>query len=108
MKFYGPIGFAETVETSPGVWEEVLVPHNYYGDVIRNSRRYESSSDKLNDNLNITNQFSIVADAYAYQNFHKMRYVEWMGAKWKITSVDATNRPRLILEVGGVYNEEQT
>lgn len=108
MKFYGPIGFAETVETSPGVWEEVLVPHNYYGDVVRNSRRYESSSDKLNDNLNITNQFSIVADAYAYQNFHKMRYVEWMGAKWKITSVDATNRPRLILEVGGVYNEEQT
>jgi len=108
MKFYGPIGFAETVETSPGVWEEVLVPHNYYGDVIRNSRRYESSSDKLNDNLNITNQFSIVADAYAYQNFHKMQYVEWMGAKWKITSVDATNRPRLILEVGGVYNEEQT
>lgn len=108
MKFYGPIGFAETVETSPGVWEEVLVPHNYYGDVVRNLRRYESSSDKLNDNLNITNQFSIVADAYAYQNFHKMRYVEWMGAKWKITSVDATNRPRLILEVGGVYNEEQT
>lgn len=108
MKFYGPIGFTETVETSPGVWKEVLVPHNYYGDVVRNSRRYESSSDKLNDNLNITNQFSIVADAYAYQNFHKMRYVEWMGAKWKITSVDATNRPRLILEVGGVYNEEQT
>lgn len=108
MKFYGPIGFTETVETAPGVWEEVLVPHNYYGDVVRNSRRYEPSSDKLNDNLNITNQFSIVADAYAYQNFHKMRYVEWMGAKWKITSVDATNRPRLILEVGGVYNEEQT
>ena len=108
MKFYGPIGFTETVEISPGVWEEVLVPHNYYGDVVRNSRRYESSSDKLNDNLNITNQFSIVADAYAYQNFHKMRYVEWMGAKWKIASVDATNRPRLILEVGGVYNEEQT
>lgn len=108
MKFYGPIGFTETVETSPGVWEEVLVPHNYYGDVVRNSRRYEPSSDKLNDNLNITNQFSIVADVYAYQNFHKMRYVEWMGAKWKITSVDATNRPRLILEVGGVYNEEQT
>jgi len=108
MKFYGPIGFTETVETAPGVWEEVLVPHNYYGDVVRNSRRYESSSDKLNDNLNITNQFSIVADTYAYQNFHKMRYVEWMGAKWKITSVDATNRPRLILEVGGVYNEEQT
>lgn len=108
MKFYGPIGFTETVETAPGVWEEVLVSHNYYGDVVRNSRRYEPSSDKLNDNLNITNQFSIVADAYAYQNFHKMRYVEWMGAKWKITSVDATNRPRLILEVGGVYNGEQT
>ena len=104
MKFYGPIGFTETVETSPGVWEEVLVPHNYYGDVVRNSRRYESSSDKLNDNLNIANEISIIADPFAYQNFHAMRYVEFMGAKWKITTVEV-QYPRLILTIGGVYNE---
>ena len=46
---------------------------------------------------------SIIADPFAYQNFHAMRYIEWMGAKWKITKVNVQS-PRLILSVGGVYN----
>jgi hypothetical protein len=33
-----------------------------------------------------------------------MRYVEFMGAKWKVSSVDATKRPRLVLTLGGLYN----
>lgn len=102
-KIYGVIGYADTVETSPGVWEEVIVTRRYVGDLNRNSRRLESSGN-LNDNVNISNEISIVADPYAMNNFHKMRYVEFMGAKWKVTSVDASTRPRLILNVGGVYN----
>ena len=27
MKFYGPIGYAEMVETSPGVWDEKITEH---------------------------------------------------------------------------------
>lgn len=106
-KFYGIVAFAETQEVRPGVWEEVITEKYYYGDILRNSRRYENSADKLNSDLNINNQFSIVADPYAYQNFHAMRYIEWMGCKWKISNI-TVERPRLILEVGGVYNEEQT
>lgn len=101
-KFYGEIGYAETVETSPGVHEEQVVRRNYYGELTRNSRRFESSGN-LNDNLNIANEISIVADPYAIDNFHKMRYVEFMGAKWKISNVEV-KYPRLILTVGGVYN----
>lgn len=101
-KFYGTIGFAETVETAPGVWTENIVDYNYFGDIIRNARRLQSS-DQLNDDINISNEISIVADPYANQNFHSMRYVEFMGAKWKITNVEV-RYPRLILTVGGVYN----
>lgn len=101
-KFYGVIGYAETVETTPGVWTEQITKRNYYGELVRNTRRLQSTN-QLNDDINIANEISIVADPYAYQNFHAMRYVEFMGAKWKISNVEV-QYPRLILTLGGVYN----
>ena len=101
-KFFGVIGYAETVETAPGVWTEQIIERNYYGDLIRNMRRLEAK-DRLNDDINIANEISILADPYANENFHAMRYVEFMGTKWKITSIEV-RYPRLILTVGGVYN----
>lgn len=104
-KFYGAIGYAHLSETSPGVWEEVITERNYYGDVIRNSRRLQSS-DKLNDDINVSNEISIVADPFANENFHSMRYVKFMGANWKVLGVEV-QYPRLILTIGGVYNVQQ-
>ena len=106
-KFFGTIGFnEETVETSPGVWEQQIVERQYYGDLIRNNRRLQSA-DQLNDNINISNEISIVADPYANANFHSIRYVEFMGAKWKVSNVDV-QFPRLNLTLGGLYNEQST
>ena len=105
-KWYGIVGFAETTETSPGVWEEIITPRNYYGDLVRNHKRYESS-DNLNDNITMQNEISIISDPYAVQNFQNIRYVEFMGTKWRVTSVDV-QYPRLVLSVGGVYNGPQT
>lgn len=104
-KFYGKIGYIETKETSPGVWTEVSTERDYFGDVINRSSRWQSSQDKQNDDLQITNQISIVADPYALNNFSSMRYIEWMGDLWKINSV-SVEYPRLTLEIGGVYNED--
>lgn len=101
-KFYGKIGYAITKETTPGVWVEQIVERSYYGDVIRNIRRLQSS-ENLNDDINVSNEISIVADAFANQNFHSMRYVEYMGTKWKVSSIEV-KYPRLILSMGGVYN----
>ena len=101
-KFYGKIGYAETLETSPGVWQEQITERDYFGDLNRNTRTSQSSN-QLNDNINISNEISILADPFANQNFHLMRYVEYMGTKWKITNVEV-QYPRLILTVGGVYN----
>lgn len=103
-KWFGVIGYAETVETTPGVWEEKIVERSYFGDVTRNTRRLQTT-DQVNDNIDISNTISVVADPYAYQNFHAIRYVEFMGAKWKASSVDVQH-PRLNLSLGGVYNGE--
>ena len=101
-KYYGKIGYAETVETDPGVWTEQIIERSYYGDMIRNIRRLQSA-EQVNDNINIANDLSIIADPYAINNFHSMRYAEFMGAKWKISNVEV-QYPRLILTLGGVYN----
>lgn len=101
-KFYGNIGFAETVETEPGVWVEEMTVRPYYGDLVRNTRRLENSGG-VNDNVNISNDISIIADPYANHNFHSIRYIEFMGAKWKVSNIEVRH-PRLILTIGGVYN----
>ena len=102
-KFCGVIGYALTVETEPGIYKEQIIENQYFGDVIRNSRRLQERS-KVNDDINISNQISIIADPFANNNFHAMRYVEFMGAKWKITDVEV-QYPRLLLTIGGLYNE---
>lgn len=104
-KWYGNIGFTETVETVPGVWEDKITVRPYYGDLIRNTRRLQTS-DKVNDDITITNELSIVADPFALNNFHSMRYAEYMDSKWKITNVEV-QYPRLILSLGGVWNGDE-
>ena len=104
-KFYDAVGYAETREGTgdhEGIMEDVIIERKYYGDVLRNTRRYEAGSDIL-DNLRINNQISIVADAYAYEHFYAMKYVKFMGTRWVITNIEV-QRPRLLLTIGGVYN----
>jgi hypothetical protein len=105
-KYYGMIGFAETVETSPGIWKEHIKEYPYYGDLVRSSRRLEQSN-KVNDDINLSNDISIVADPFARENFHAMRYVTYLGTKWKVTNVDV-QYPRLVLSTGGIYHENET
>lgn len=102
MKWFGAIGYANTVETNPGVWKDNIVEREYFGDMTRNTRRLQSA-EQLNDNIDISNEISIVSDPYANKNFHSMRYATYMGTKWKITSVEV-QYPRLILSLGGVWN----
>ena len=102
-KFFGKIGYAMTQETKPGVWTDQIIEHEYYGDLLRNSYRFQTS-DKVNDDVLIANEFSIIADSFAKDNFHLMRYIEFEGTNWKITNVEV-RYPRLNLTVGGIYNE---
>lgn len=101
-KFYGSVGYATSVESSPGVYEDVIVERRYYCNIIRNTRRLEPG-DGLNDNVRVSNSISIVADPYAGENFFAMRYIRWAGVLWKISDVEVQS-PRLILTLGEVYN----
>jgi hypothetical protein len=103
-RFYGKVGYAETVETpeGSGVWEDRIREVPYSGDVVRNTRQ-TPERDKVLDNLTVSNSISVVADAYAYENFFAIRYVEWMGKRWVVTDIDV-QRPRLIFSLGRIYN----
>ena len=101
-KWFGKIGYCETIETSPGVWTEQITEREYYGDLLKVSKKTQSS-ENLNDNITISNQISIVADPFADENLRFISYVTFMGTKWKIASADV-QYPRIILTMGGVYN----
>lgn len=102
VKFYGKVGYGETVETRPGVWDDVIVEHYHYGDVVRNSRTLQTG-EKVNNDLSVGNSISIVADAYANNHFWAMKYIEWQGALWIVADV-TVQAPRLLLRLGGVYD----
>ena len=105
-KFFGKIGFIETEDLEDGVWKpKPPIERSYYGDVIRNSKRFEPGQ-KVNDDLTVNNELSILADPYANEHFYAIRYVKWAGATWKVNNV-TVEFPRLILTIGGVYNGEQ-
>ena len=101
------IFFVKTVENPPesGVWVEETTERHYYGNVLKMRKRWDGAS-KVNDDLSIGNQLSIIADPYMYENLAAIRYCYFMGAWWKITDVEV-ERPRLTLTLGGVYNGKQ-
>ena len=101
-KFHGRVGFGEAVEEQPGVFADEIVEHLYYGDIVQN-RRTLQQGEYLNQDLTISNSISIVANAYASNHFFAIKYVEWAGEFWTVTDVEV-QAPRLILQLGGVYN----
>lgn len=105
-KFYGKVGYAVTTETSPGVWTDGITEYYYYGDLVRDTNSKWSPGDSINDDLTISNAISVIADPYMYQHYHEIKYVEFEGMLWKVTSIEV-KRPRLIMSLGGIWNGEQ-
>lgn len=102
-RFHGNIGFADSVETVPGVWEDVIIELPYFGDVLR-ATRDQSYGDNVNPKIGVVgNSISIVADDRALNAFHTMRYIKWAGERWLISEFEI-QYPRLILRLGGRYS----
>lgn len=104
-RFFGEVGYAvETSEIPPGSgkWVDVVTEQSYHGDVIRKTRNLEYG-ENLNPEITVGNSISIVADEYAIEHFHKIKYVRWAGVLWTVSSVEVQS-PRLILRLGSVYN----
>ena len=101
-RFAGNIGFAHTVQVRPGVYKEEIVERQYFGDFTRKGHSLQEG-EHLNDKIRMSNMVSVIADEYIYENASQIRYVNWAGTDWKISSVEVV-RPRLVLYFGGVYN----
>jgi hypothetical protein len=101
-RFYGKVGFGQTVEVRPGVMEDVITEKNLYGDVLRPSQSFQEA-DKVHLDISMGNRISVVADEYTWQNSFAIRYVEYKGIRWYITNI-VEERPRLIFSLGEVYN----
>jgi len=103
-KFWATIGFVKQVETSPDVWTEQVTERKYSCEKVRNGSRWQGSGyTTTNDSLVIDNQFSILADPYAWNEMATIRYMIRNGSKWEITSI-GENYPRLTLTLGGLYH----
>lgn len=101
-RFYGKVGYGAPGETSPGVHEDSIIERSYFGDVSRLDMTLDGSQD-VNALITVGNSVSILADAFASEHFQDIRYVEWMGNLWTVTSVEV-QRPRLLLTLGGQYH----
>ena len=102
-RYHGYVGYAIDVEAYPGVWEEQISEHEYFGDVLKNRINMQQGSI-VNAKITISNSISIIADPFAFEHVYAMRYVTYLGKKWSILNV-SIERPRIILTLGGLYNE---
>lgn len=101
------LGFwKEDVEVKPGVYQPQIYEKEYPAEVMRNIRRFDSVADQQNSDLTINNRISIISDLYLQYNWSSIKYALWNGVKWSVTSVDVLSYPRVILDLGGIYNGE--
>jgi hypothetical protein len=101
-KWYGKVGYGHNTDLGNGIWDDVITERKLYGDVVKNTRRLITGAD-VNSDLTTGNSISVLADAYALDNFFAIRYVEWSGALWTVIDIEE-QRPRLLLRLGDVYN----
>ena len=103
-KFYGAVGFTISKETPEGsdIWIQDETIRYYTGDIIRNQRRWVNGQS-VNSDLEISNEISLVMDDFLQDNIGFVKWVEFMGAKWKVQSI-TLEYPRIRITLGGVYN----
>lgn len=106
MKYSGKIGFADEVEKEPGVWLPDIVEKHYFGEVSRFIAKSDQDAEVTVDQ-NVNNEISIIADTYAMKHIAGIRYICWLGVKWRVGTVQI-NYPRLVLSIGGLYNNVKT
>ena len=109
-RFSGKVGYVDYSETTPGVYTPTSTEKIYYGDLVQHSRRW-SSGEGVNDNIVFSQDISIVADPFMFNNLHNMRYVIFGveddpdAIKWRITSFER-DFPRVRISLGDKYNGE--
>ena len=100
--FQGVIGFAQTVETSPGVYRDEITEVEYFGEFLRSASKADFSQG-VNPNLSLNNRISILEDPFVTENASNIRYVKHNGVSWAVTGI-TYEYPRIVLTFGSVWN----
>ena len=101
-KCAGVVGYVTQKEHESGVWLPETVERKMHGDVIRAASSF-NANEKVNEDVILQQRISLVGDQYAYANFTGLKYVTYLGVKWKVLSIEV-NRPRLVVTLGGIWN----
>ena len=104
MRCSGKIGYARTEETSPGIYQEIIVEKQYYGDIVRNSTQI-LDSNTINSSIKLNNSISVLCNNYMSNNLGFVRYMTFKKSKWKISSIEIKDN-RIIFTLGDLYNEQ--
>ena len=102
-KYSGMIGFSIQEETRPGVYQEVIHEHKVFGEVYKNASQ-TTNSGKVNDDVIMNKQISFIMDTFACEHSSNIKYATYLNAKWAVKLIDV-QFPRIIITLGGVYND---
>lgn len=104
MRYFGEVGFAETVETSPGIWEEHFVVRKYRGSPTIDARRF-SEGDTVSGRVKSGEILSLVGDKYAFEHVFDIRWAKHRGKKFVVTYAEV-KYPRIQLTLGDRFGDE--
>lgn len=112
MKWFGKIGFYITEEVvkngiGTGVFKARITEVPYRGDLIKDYRTQDNSSTGANENIHINNTVSIISDRFLDEHLMDIKYLTFKGYKFKVRAFTQVY-PRLELQFGGLYNNDQT
>lgn len=101
-RYAGNIGFYSGETNNDGIVTPSYTDHKMRGDTFT-VRALRTESQQRQDDLSFSNQLSLLGDQYSFENFSNIVYAEFMGQKWKVTSVEI-QYPRMTLTLGGIWN----
>lgn len=102
-RFTGLVGYVTQEESVPGVWSPVETQKMMKGDMIRQSSSGQNG-DKVHSDISLNHRVSLLGDSYAFNNYYNLKWIMVNGRKWEVSSVEI-QRPRIIVSIGGLWNE---
>ena len=102
-RYSGEVGIRDNpIETSPGVWEEVITSIPISGRIDRKPMRW-SAGERSQENVKINHIISFISPETLFAKFSNAVYATYQGSKWTVVTIDYFEK-RIRLGLGGLYN----